>query len=144
MTGPDWIAMRCEDNRNDRRRSLCRLRPGCRRRYDEVHVEADQLGGKVRQPLKLFFSISVLEGDGLPLHPAQVSQCLSKRFNPGDVRRGHARREDPDEGDFARRLGFGGERRGGRSDEPYQEGSSMHADGSLTAPEPSLVTRSAL
>src|SRR5262249_28344309 len=109
VAGPDWITMQPEDNGNGGRRSLDSTRLRGRRRNDDVHVEADQLGGKLRQSLGLALGIAVLDDDGLPLDVAQLSQTLAERLISGGVHRRDAHCENPDARHFPSLLRLDGE-----------------------------------
>src|SRR5207302_5184046 len=56
------------------------------------------------------FGIPVLDGDGLALHVAHLAQPLAERLIPRGVRGRNAGRENPNEGNFPRRLRVGGDR----------------------------------
>ena len=54
--------------------------PGVRRRYDDVHLEPDQLGCEIRQPVESTLRPSILDNDILALDPSEFAQSLSKRL----------------------------------------------------------------
>jgi hypothetical protein len=68
---------------------------GCRhslrpRRYDDVHLEPDQLGRKIRQPVEPTLSESIVDDNILALNPPELAQPLPERrggLSEGDVTR---------------------------------------------------------
>ena len=90
---------------------------GCRhslrpRRYDDVHLESDQLGRKVGQPVEPTLRKSIVDDDVLPFNPPALSQSLPEGLQERWGSGGRAAREITYPVDFPRRLGLGGERRG--------------------------------
>src|SRR5262249_44257162 len=62
--------------------------PGCRHslrplRYDEVHLEPDQLGRQVRQPVDPTLRISIVDDNTLALTPPELAQPLPERAEQG-------------------------------------------------------------
>src|SRR5262249_56155029 len=76
VTGPDWITMQPEDNRNGHGGPLGRACLRSRGRKNNVHVEAGQLRSKVGQSLELSPRKPGLHGDRLTPHAAPLSQSL--------------------------------------------------------------------
>src|SRR5262249_60501059 len=77
------------DNR-DRRRGVLRGQGGWRRdRHDNVHFEADQLGGKVREPLELAIRRSALYQHVLAFEvsklPHRIPECLLDAAAGGEI-----------------------------------------------------------
>src|SRR5205807_8258918 len=56
------------------------LRP---RRYDEVHLEPDQLGRQVGQPVDPTLRISIVDDNILALNPPELAQPLPERVEQG-------------------------------------------------------------
>src|SRR5499427_9619988 len=62
--------------------------PGCRHslrplRYDEVHLEPDQLGRQVGQPVDPTLRISIVDDNILALNPPELAQPLPERVEQG-------------------------------------------------------------
>src|SRR5262245_14421236 len=62
--------------------------PGCRHslrplRYDEVHLEPDQLGRQVGQPVDPTLGISIVDDNILALNPPELAQPLPERVEQG-------------------------------------------------------------
>src|SRR5262249_61044584 len=98
--------------------------------YD-VHLEADQLGREVGEPLVLPLRPSVLHDDVLALDIAQVAQPLLEGLAICTANKRGARTEPADPVYLSRRRRLGGERRheeaeGGDDDEPT--GAVPHSD----------------
>ena len=87
---------------------------GIARRDDAVDVEADELGGKAGQSIRVPFSRPLLDGDVPPLDIAEFPQALAEGIQPHrhgrECLRGGGQEADPV--DLPRRLRPGGERRG--------------------------------
>src|SRR4030095_427417 len=92
----------------------------------DIHVETDQLGGEGGQPLILAFAIAVLDGDVLALHIAELAQSSAERLIAGDVRGGHAGRENSDAGNSWRLLRFGRSRSKDAESENDRESDQPH------------------
>jgi hypothetical protein len=56
------------------------LRP---KRYDNVHLEPDQFGRKVRQPVEPTLRISIVDDNILTLNPPELAQPLPERVEQG-------------------------------------------------------------
>ncbi len=90
---------------------------GCRHslrppRYDEVHLEPDQLGREAGQPVDPILSISIVDDNILALNPPELAQPLPERVEQGrPIGRGrHTKKTYPRH--LSRLLRPGGERRG--------------------------------
>jgi hypothetical protein len=90
---------------------------GCRHslrppRYDEVHLEPDQLGRQVGQPVDPILRISIVDDNILALNPPELAQPLPERVEQGrPIGRGRqAKKTYPRH--LSRLLRVGGERRG--------------------------------
>ena len=97
---------------------------GCRHslrpeRYDEVHLEPDQLGRQVGQPVDPILRISIVDDNILALNPPELAQPLPERVEQGwPIGRGRqAKKSYPRH--LSRLLRVGGERRG---DEAARDG----------------------
>ena len=90
---------------------------GCRHslrppRYDEVHLEPDQLGREAGQPVDPILRISIVDDNILALNPPELAQPLPERVEQGrPIGRGRQTKKT-----YPRRLShllrLGGERRG--------------------------------
>ena len=104
---------------------------GCRHslrppRYDEVHLEPDQLGRQVGQPVDPTLRISIVDDNILALNPPELAQPLPERVEPGrPIGRGrHAKKTYPRHP--SRLLRLDGER---RDEEAHAHGSEELAPG---------------
>ena len=72
--------------------------------YDDVNLETDEIGCKVREAIAFTLRIAVLDADVLSLDPSEVAETQPERLMPG---RGIGRREWREKsypGDSCRRL----------------------------------------
>ena len=65
---------------------------GCRRRYDDVYLEPNQLDGEVGRPFRSTLRRSILDHDVLALDPPQLTQTLSKCLRRCELELDEARR----------------------------------------------------
>ena len=81
--------------------------------HNHLHLEPDQLGRQVGEPLRLALRIAVLDDDVLALDVAQVAQTLPEGLHTcwGRDGRGERRTEPTDPVHFRRLLCLGDERR---------------------------------
>jgi hypothetical protein len=73
---------------------LSRLRRRCPDGEDNVRLKTDELGGEIRKDLGCFLRVAPLEGDVLPLGPAEVSQSLRERLEGLRPQQGTLVRQD--------------------------------------------------
>ena len=78
-------------------------------RDNNVHREANQIGGEVREPFVSSLCPSVFDANVAPFVVAEFTKALPKRVEEGIRRR--AGTKDPDARDLPRRLRVGDERR---------------------------------
>jgi hypothetical protein len=79
--------------------------------HDDVHRDADDLGGEFRKALSLAAAPPPFNDDVLPFDVAEITQPLSERVGAGGgLWRGS--RDERDPRDPSGRLRLGGERRG--------------------------------
>src|SRR6266849_1170887 len=102
---PHWIANAGDDDGDSRRRLLGGESRGCSPGHDDVHVEPNELGREVRQPLVSPLRVSLLECNALSFHVAEIAQAYPERLP-----RRRVGGEQPDPWDRRRRLRPGGER----------------------------------
>jgi hypothetical protein len=62
--------------------------------HDDINLETDQLGRKLSEPIVLSFRISVLNGDILSLHVAEVSEPSPERLDSFRVGGGRGGRKE--------------------------------------------------
>jgi hypothetical protein len=100
-----------EDDRDRAGRQLGCLRSGRGPGNDDVHLQANELGGERRQPFRPPLREPVLDRDGLTFHIAQFAQPLPEglevRHGGGGVRH----REETDPVHLRRRLSLDHDRR---------------------------------
>src|SRR5262252_10230784 len=65
---------------------------GCRRPYDDVYLEPNQVDGEVGQRFRSTLRRSILDHDVLALDPPQLTQTLSKCLRRCELERDEARR----------------------------------------------------
>ena len=97
-------------------------------RYDEVHLEPDQLGRQVGQPVDPTLRISIVDDNILALNPPELAQPLPERVEQvRPIGRGRqAKKTYPRH--LPRLLRLGGERRGeGTGQRGQQEAAAVHA-----------------
>src|SRR5262249_4137488 len=87
-----------------------------RRPYDDVHLETNQLGGKVGQRVRPTLSKTSVDGDVLPFNPPELAQSLPERLYEMWVRGWRRVRKITDPVDPARLLRLDRERRGEEGD----------------------------
>ena len=68
-------------------------------RDDDIHLEPDQFGREVGEPLQLPLGQALLQDESLALHIAERAQPLQEGFTLPRVRRKRASREYPYPGD---------------------------------------------
>src|SRR5262249_29602923 len=101
---------------------------GCwqRLRYDDVHLEPDQLCREVGQPVELTLRISIVDDNILTLNPPALTQPLPERVEEGR----HIGRGPPPKKTYPRhlprRLRLGDERRGEKGETARDERSPIH------------------
>jgi hypothetical protein len=78
---PDRIVGANHDDGNRRRGVLGCHRGRGRRRYDDVHLEANQLGSEVGQPVQPPLRKSIVDDDVLPFDPPELAQPLPEGLN---------------------------------------------------------------
>ena len=125
-SSPHRIKRRCHDDGDRGSRVLRSF--GSRRppRHDYIDLETGQLRGEGGERSNPPFRKSVLNGNVLALHVAQLTQPVPKSLNirGGDGRRGAQEHTYPS--GFRRLLRVGNERCGTSTDKPCQEGSAAH------------------
>ena len=91
---------------------LAAVTPCVPSRYDEVHLEPDQPGRQVGQPVDPTHRISIVDDNILALNPPELAQPLPERVQQGrPIGRGrHPKKTYPMH--LSRVLRVGGERRG--------------------------------
>src|SRR3989442_15163013 len=106
------IGNRGHHDRDRARRPLCRPNRYRGAPHDDVHSQPNQLGCQLREPLGVYFRVSVLDDDVLPGHPAEIPEAPLERLALADRVGGWriAWREHTDAG-YLRTLCLGGERR---------------------------------
>ena len=97
----------------DRPRGVLRCQ-GCRRRrrYEDVHLEPDQLGREIGQPVESALRPSILDDDVLALDPPELTQPLPERLADAGISGVRAGGEIAYPGHLPHLLRPGGERRG--------------------------------
>jgi len=85
-----------------------RLRPP---RYDQVHLDPNQVGRQLRKPLVQSVGGSVLDDEVLPLHVTEVLHAPEKAIKAGRVESLRRPLEHADSINLLRRLRVDGERR---------------------------------
>jgi hypothetical protein len=106
------VACYGEDDWDRVGRLLGCARVGRRRGDDDVHLQADELGGERRQPFRSALCKPVLDCDVLAFHIAQLAQPLPEGLELTRESGERAGREETDPGDLRRRLRLDAERRG--------------------------------
>ena len=94
-----------EREQDDRDRASCVLRSlsGWGGSYDDdVRLESQAVGGEGGKPLALAIRGEVVDGDGLPIHIAQVAQALEERLKSARLRRTWIERKEAEPRNFAR------------------------------------------
>jgi hypothetical protein len=92
-----------------------------RRRCHNVHLEPNQVGREVGQPVEATLGKSILDDDVLAFCPSELAKPLPERLNIGTG--GRAGPEKPHPGDLPCRLRYGGTRRG-QKDEGSRQGNA--------------------
>jgi len=94
---------------------------------DDVRLESQAFDGEGGKPLASVIRGEVVDGDGLPIHIAQVAQALEERVKSARLRRTWIERKEAETRDPSRRLRPGGERRGeGTRQRGQQEAAAVH------------------
>src|SRR5262249_53781407 len=130
-SGPDRVAGRRHDDRDRARCVLGSQGPERPPGHDDVHLEPDQLGYELGEPLGPPLSKSVFEDDVLALDVAKLAQLLSERLSDW-VRRAPSRSplfENTDPGDLPLLLCTGDERSAEGYKERQQEAAAVRQDG---------------
>src|SRR5262249_39721408 len=120
---PDGIEGTHEDNGDRGGSVLGSLYAGLVRSKDQIHRQADELGGKVGEPVEVALRIAALKGDVLSLHIAEIAQPVDEGIKEGrrPRSRGCALREQTDPRALCGCLRHSGARRreeGEGEDEP--------------------------
>jgi hypothetical protein len=126
-SGPNRIA-NCHYDDGDRPGGVLGCRHSFHRhRQDDVHLEPDQFGREVGQPVEPSLRISIFDDNILTLNPPKLAQPLPERLPDIWGGGGRAAREITDSGDLARQLRLGGERRDEHtSHRGQQEAATLH------------------
>jgi hypothetical protein len=119
---------------------------GCRhslrpKRYDEVHLEPDQLGRQVGQPADPTLRISIVDNNIVALNPPELAQTLPERVEQGrPIGRGRHSKE-PDPRHLSRLLRVGGERASGRAGKKDDELAASHSalSSTMTGPQYQMI-----
>src|SRR5262249_9088964 len=80
-----------EDDRNNRRRLLCRQDRWRSRSDYAIDFEATELGGNPGEPLAASFRPAILDRDAATLDPPKFSQPLDKSIGPSPLQRSRSR-----------------------------------------------------
>src|ERR1051325_1481901 len=79
--GAERVSCDGEDNRNDRRRLLCRFYCASLRDND-IDVESDEFLGDLDVSVAVPFPPAILDLDGAALNPAELAEPLNKSIDP--------------------------------------------------------------
>src|SRR5262249_26435062 len=95
-------------------------------RYDEVHLEPDQLGRQVGQPVDPILRISIVDDNILALNPPELAQPLPERVEQGrPIGRGRQTKKTYPR-HLSRLLRVGRKRRGEEAESASDEGAPVH------------------